>query len=601
MIQVIQNGQVYELAFGYDPNLIQKIKNIPGRRYIPESKRWEIPVDNLGRFLNELKGTHYESQIQIHSGEHIGENAQIDPSLDIPQIDISDISQYVQSGFHLYPHQIDFLKFAKAKERRGFILADDPGLGKTLEVMNLALYHREIYHYRHCLVLCCVNSAKFSWKDDIETHTNGTESAYILGTRKKRNGTYSYGGGKEKLEDLESGHMFGNTSSPALPYFIILNIEALRTRSGKLYTITNQIIKMIQNGDIGMIAIDEIHKNASPKSVQGKRLMEIKKKTGIAAEWIPMTGTPIVNKPTDVYIPLKLIDGHNYKDYWMWCQHFCLYGGYGDHEILGYRNIPQLKEMLQSHMLRRRKEDVLNLPDKIYFTEYVENTPAQQALYANATKELMSRRGEIVQSVNPMVQMVILRQVNGSPELIDDDIKVDNNYLAKNAKLTRTLELISDIVSRGEKVVVFSNWVAPLKTLYRFVAAKYKTCCFTGTMSESERQKHKHVFLNNPEYKVMLGTIGALGTNHTLTSANNVIFYDDPWNPATKEQAEDRVHRIGTTKSVNVYTLITKDTIDEVVNNILKTKKDISSYIVDNDLNIRNNPKLFDMLLGCGR
>lgn len=601
MIQVIQNGQVYELSFGYDPNLIQKIKNISGRRYIPESKRWTIPIDNLGRFLNELKGTRYESQIQIHSGEHIGENAQIDPSLDIPQIDISDISQYVQSGFHLYPHQIDFLKFAKSKERRGFILADDPGLGKTLEVMNLALYHREIYHYRHCLVLCCVNSAKFSWKEDIETHTNGTEFAYILGTRKKRNGKYSYGGGKEKLEDLESGHMFGNTDAPALPYFIILNIEALRTRSGKLYTITNQIIKMIQNDDIGMIAIDEIHKNASPKSIQGKRLMEIKKKTGIAAEWIPMTGTPIVNKPTDVYIPLKLIDGHNYKDYWTWCQHFCLYGGYGDHEILGYRNIHQLKEMLQSHMLRRRKEDVLDLPDKIYFTEYVENTPAQQALYANATKELMSRRGEIVQSVNPMVQMVVLRQVNGSPELVDVDIVVDNNYLSKNAKLTRTLELISDIVSRGEKVVVFSNWVAPLKTLYRFVAAKYKTCCFTGTMSETERQKHKHVFLNNPEYKVMLGTIGALGTNHTLTSANNVIFYDDPWNPATKEQAEDRVHRIGTTKSVNVYTLITKDTIDEVVNNILKTKKDISSYIVDNDLNIRNNPKLFDMLLGCGR
>ena len=146
--------------------------------------------------------------------------------------------------------------------------------------------------------------------------------------------------------------------------------------------------------------------------------------------------------------------------------------------------------------------------------------------------------------------------------------------------------------------MVFSNWVAPLKTLYRFIAAKYKVCCFTGTMDEVVRQKHKRVFLNNPNYKVMLGTIGALGVNHTLTSANNVIFYDDPWNPATKQQAEDRVYRIGTTRSVNIYTLITKDTIDEVVNNILKSKQDISNYIVDDDLNIRNNPELFDKLLG---
>ena len=117
-------------------------------------------------------------------------------------------------------------------------------------------------------------------------------------------------------------------------------------------------------------------------------------------------------------------------------------------------------------------------------------------------------------------------------------------------------------------------------------------------MNESAREKHKQMFISNPDYKIMLGTIGTLGTNHTLTVANNVIFYDDPWNPATKSQAEDRVHRIGTNKSVNIYTLITKDTIDEVVNNILKDKQDISDYIVDNGLNIKNNPELFDKLLG---
>lgn len=599
MIHAVQNDLVYNLDFKYDPKLINIVKQVPGRRYIVTSKQWEIPADKLGWFLNLIKGTPYESQLQIHSTENIDVNESLDQTNQIPDVDISDITQYVRAGFHLYPHQVDFLKYMKSKNRNGFILADSPGLGKTLEVTNMALYHKQVYQYQHCLIICCVNTSKFSWKEDIETHTNNMEQAYILGTRKKRGGGFSYGGGDAKLEDLVSGHMYGDTSCSKLPYFLILNIEALRTKSGKKFVITNQIIQMIQSGQIGMIAIDEIHKNASPKSLQGKCLLEIKKKTGVGAEWIPMTGTPIVNKPTDVYLPLKLIDGHRFKDYYSWCRYFCLFGGYGDHEILGYRNIPQLKTLLQSNMLRRLKEDVLDLPEKIRFTEYVENTSIQSKLYAKVTNDILSERDEIVHSANPLVKMIRLRQVNGSPELIDDQISVtDNSYVSKNAKLARTLELIDDIVERGEKVVIFSNWVAPLKTLYRFIAAKYKVCCFTGTMDEVVRQKHKRVFLNNPNYKVMLGTIGALGVNHTLTSANNVIFYDDPWNPATKQQAEDRVYRIGTTRSVNIYTLITKDTIDEVVNNILKSKQDISNYIVDDDLNIRNNPELFDKLLG---
>ena len=117
-------------------------------------------------------------------------------------------------------------------------------------------------------------------------------------------------------------------------------------------------------------------------------------------------------------------------------------------------------------------------------------------------------------------------------------------------------------------------------------------------MSSEDRQKHKEVFINNSEYKVMLGTVGALGTSHTLTVANNVIFYDEPWNPSDKVQCEDRCHRAGTTKTVNVYTLICENTIDEVVHNIVYRKEGISNYIVDNDLDLKQHPELFDILLG---
>ena len=117
-------------------------------------------------------------------------------------------------------------------------------------------------------------------------------------------------------------------------------------------------------------------------------------------------------------------------------------------------------------------------------------------------------------------------------------------------------------------------------------------------MSASDREKHKQAFINNPNYTVLLGTIGAAGTSHTFTVARNVVFYDSPWNPSEKEQAEDRAHRLGTTESVNIFTLVAKDTIDEKVEKILSTKSGISKYIVDGSLDLRNNPDLFDLLLG---
>ncbi|MCM1226409.1 MAG: DEAD/DEAH box helicase [Clostridium sp.] len=599
MLYVIQEGNSYILKFRYDPVLISYVKNVPGRQWNPKEKFWTIPKEHLGWLLNEIKGTEYENAVQIQSEENLNENASLDSTNSIPEIDISDMEQHVKRGYNLYSHQIDFLKYAKNRAGRGFILSDEQGLGKTLEVMNYALYMRKKYSYRHCLIITCVNSAKFSWQEDIFNHTNGMEQAYILGTRLKKNGDLKLNTtGADKVDDLKTGHMYGDISAPKLPYFLITNIESLRTKNGRKYTLAEEIINMAQNNELQMMPIDEVHKNMSPKSTQGKLILEIKKKTGNSIEWIPMTGTPIVNKPTDVYTPLKLVNGHSMKSYWLWCQQFCVFGGYGGHEIMAYKNIPYLKDMLQNNMLRRLKKDVLDLPPKIYYTEYVENTPVQQKLYRDIQWDMLEHKDEILESMNPLTEMLRLRQVNGCPELIDNNIKFDDKYLSKNAKLVRLLELVDEVVERGEKVVIFSNWVGALKPVYKFVSAKYKTACFTGSMSESDRQKHKRVFINNPDYKVMLGTVGALGVNHTLTAANNVIFADEPWTPADKVQCEDRTHRIGADAPVNIYTIITKGTIDETVHKIVYDKQDISNFIVDGKLDLRRNPELFEKLLG---
>lgn len=606
-IQINQNGNYYEIKFKYDPTLVAMIKQIPGKEWNPGEKLWRIHKDKLGMLLNMLKGSKYADAYELQSNEQIGENAEIEPTTTIPNVDLTGIKLFVEDGSKLYPHQLDFMKYAIDRQRKGyrsgFLCADSPGLGKTIESVNYAMYNKLYNRYKHCLVICNVNTSKYNWQDDIRKHTNGKMSGYILGSRKRKHpkpgqAIYIVGSSQNKLDDLLCGHMYGDDTESELPYFIILNVEAIRMKVGKRYPIADKIIDMINDGELNMIIIDEVHKNMSPTSLQGKQILRIKDKTHSRCTWVSLTGTPIVNKPTDAFLPMRLIDAHNFTSYYKWCQYFCVYGGYGGHEVIAYRNIPRLKFMLQQNMIRRRKEDVLNLPDKIHMDVYVENTKYQSRLAEEVTMDLIAHAEEIANDLNPMVRFLRLRQVNGSPELVDHDLRVDNTYLKYNAKLVKLLELLEEIHERGEKTVIFSNWVEPLRTLFKFLSSKYKVCCFTGTMSEAERQKHKRVFMNNPEYTVMIGTIGALGTTHTLTAANNIIFYDEPWTYADKLQAEDRCHRISAKKSVNVYTLISKDTIDERVHDIVYSKKDTSDYLVDNKLDFKNNPNLVATLLG---
>lgn len=601
LIFFTQRNNLYEIKFAYDAAIVAAIKSVPSRQWVPESKIWTIHKDYLGWAIKALDAEGYHDAIRIKSDESLNVNSNLGTTTNIPDVDISNIPTYVEDGKFLYKHQIDFIKYALDRQNRGynsgFLLADDPGLGKTLQACNLALINKQQKGFKHCLIICCINSSKYNWYSDICKHTNREYVPYILGSRYRRDNSIKYLDSADKLYDLETLSGFGPKVNSELPYFLICNIECLRYRQGKRFPITEAIISLINSGEISMIVIDEIHKNASPSSSQGKQIIKIKNSINRPVMWLPMTGTPIVNKPTDVYLPMMLVDAHNYTNYYFWCKQFCIYGGYGGKDIIGYKNIPMLKGIVQNNMLRRLKSDVLDLPDKIYCNEYVDNTPIQRQLYQSVREGLFADKSKILASMNPLAMMMKLRQVNGSPELVDSNIILDKTYIKKNAKFARILELIEDIINRGEKVVIFSNWVEPLRTLYKFIHQYYDVACFTGTMKETIREQHKQKFMTDPNCKILIGTIGAAGTTHTFTAANNVIFLDEPWTATDKLQAIDRVHRIGTTKTINIYTLITRDTIDETVHNIIYSKEGIANYIVDNKLDVKAHPELLDILL----
>lgn len=604
MIIAVQNQEVYILHFSYDADLNKLIKDVPGWRYIPDQKHWTIPVDRLGFFVARLTGTPYEGQLKVYSDEQLNENATLDATKNVPNVDLTNVPLYIKDGEHFFQHQLDFMKYAIDRQHRGylngFILADQPGLGKTLEAMNLALYNRAYYGVKHCLIIACVNSAKYNWIYDIQKHTNGKEVPYLLGSRLKRNGTVRLdGSAAEKLDDLMHGRMYGKEDGDPLPYFLILNIEPLHIKMHRKYAIRERLTTLVNGGYIGMIILDECHKGMSATSIQGKQLLELKRRVGVPLMWLPMTGTPIVNKPTDVYVPLKLVGGHNCKDYYTWCDYFCVFSEFGRNKIIAYKNIPRLKQMLQGNMIRRLKSEIKDFPEKIRIVEYVENSTYQAKLYHQLQEELKAQRDELRASKIPAVRFLRLRQVVGSPELVDPTLKIDKTYLSKNAKLTRLIDLVSTMVDNQEKVIIYSNWVGPLRTIYRFLAKSYKICSYTGTMKAEDREREKQAFINDPSCHILLGTIDALGVSHSLRMANDIIFYDLPWNPATMEQAEDRGNRLDSSGPLNVYILLGKDTVDERVYQINEKKDGMAKYLVDDDLDFQNNPGLVDFLLGC--
>ena len=220
-------------------------------------------------------------------------------------------------------------------------------------------------------------------------------------------------------------------------------------------------------------------------------------------------------------------------------------------------------------MLRRRKQDVLDLPPKIYTNEILELSPGQQKLYDEVKEGVMKDIDKIMLMPNPLVELTRLRQVTSNPDILTTTKTI-------NCKYERVLDILD---STEDKLIIYSNWAKVVNPLYELISEKYGVSKVTGETKNPMEQIDK--FQNDPNCRVIIGTTPALGTGYTLTQANTIIFIDEPWNRATKEQAEDRAHRIGTKGTVNIITLMCRDTIDERIHSLIVEKGELSDRIVD--------------------
>ena len=557
------------VSFNYNPQYVNLMKSMSKRSWNDKTKEWEISWD----CYSQLIGTLNQYNIPYNGAEFMKSIEELKKAVEQMQViqkqdaNVDDsILDNVEFKTQPYKYQREGIAYGLTHDK--FLIADDQGLGKSLMSLNIARLKRG---GKHCLVIVGYDALQFNWVREAELHTN--EKAHVLGQKINRKGNLVCGSVKERFEDLQNLDKIEE-------FFIVTTITTLRQcekqkyidkkgkeRTNKIFYMADLLEEWCRRGEIGRIIYDEFQTVKNWDVDQTQALMRLK----TCPYKIAATGTPIMNKNIDLY-PLFVWLGFETKNYWEFRDRYCKLGGFKGKQIIGDKNNPELHARLSQFMIRRKKEDVLDLPEKTYIDEYLEIDGKQWALYEKTQKLVKAQLAQMKgNKVALLAGTLSLRKITCHPQWTNEEIK-------DSVKFERVRQIVAEAVENKRKTIVFSNWSTPIEWLKQELAI-YNPAVITGDTKDRMYEVDK--FQNNDNCFVILGTIGAMGTGLTLNKASNVIFLDEPWNRALKDQATDRAHRIGTKYNVNVYTLICKNTIDEMVHGVVNKKGRIADEIVD--------------------
>lgn len=529
------------LSFDYQEVIVSWIKqNIDIHIYNKKTKEWEVPILYLDKILDNLS---------VFDSLNIKLYKEKNHSLDAKQV----IKNYKLKPF---PYQEEAIRYGISHNK--WLLLDGMGLGKSAQIIHIAEELKAQGKISHCLVICGIATLRGNWKKEIRIHSN--ETFKVIGEKVNKKGISSYLGIKDRINEL---------LKPIDEFFLIINVETLRS---------DDFVNAIKYGpnDIGMIVVDEIHKCANKGSQQGKNLLKLKANYQIAA-----TGTLLMNTPINAYLPLKWldIDKANLTTY---KQQYCQFGGFGGHEIIGYKNLDILKDEIETNSLRRTKESVLkSLPPKTVLNEIVTLSDEHRKFYKDVKKGVKDECDKIKLSTNNLLALVTrLRQATACPQIL-------TTKNISSSKLDRCEDMVDELMNRGEKVVIFSTFKESVTYLEEKLK-RYNPLICTGNTKDPEIDKNIDLFQNDDTHKLIIATHQKLGTGVTLNRASYMIFIDTPFTAAAFQQSCDRIYRIGTKNPVFIYNLICENTIDERVAEIISTKQAMSDYIIDDKLDNQN-------------
>ncbi len=460
----------------------------------------------------------------------------------IKQVEDSDFVPTEGIASTLRPYQKIGFRWLKTLDLCGFggILADDMGMGKSIQIISLLLDEKENgTSSRKTSLIVAPSSILYNWENEIKMFGASIKYALVLGNKEQR------------LEILKQANEY----------------ELLITS----YELLKRDIDEYKDLKFRFEIIDEAQNIKNHMTDSAKAVKKINAETRFA-----LTGTPVENRLSELWsifdylMPGFLYSYTKFKDKF-------------ENPIIKHNRSEAMKglnRLTNPFILRRLKKDVLKeLPDKIESNVYTKMEGEQLKLYTalqERLRESIKDDSFYGERIRVLAELTKLREVCCQPALCFED------YKGESAKLETCMELIRDGVESNHKILLFSQFTSMFPYIKeRLIEENLTFYELTGSTSKEKRNYLVNSF-NNDKTNVFLVSLKAGGTGLNLIGADMVIHYDPWWNIAAQNQATDRAYRIGQTKDVLVFKLIMKDTIEEKILRLQEFKEKLSEDILEN-------------------
>ncbi|MBP3820178.1 DEAD/DEAH box helicase [bacterium] len=440
----------------------------------------------------------------------------------------------------LRPYQEVGLKWLWTNISKGFgaCMADDMGLGKTIQVISLLLKMKEENKLKKPVLVICPTTLMGNWMKELQMFAPNLDAVIYHGT--------------DRILDI--------------------NHDVILTT----YAIMRIDVEELKKHQWGVIIVDEAQNIKNPDTAQTLAIKMLKSEVKIA-----MTGTPVENRLTELWSIFDFIN----KGYLGSLREFQKSYAIPIERFKENSRANKLKMSISPFVLRRLKTDkhvISDLPEKMVLNEYCYLSKVQKVLYEKTLNEMMekisgftgvNRRGNIFKLITA------LKQICNHPYQF---LKSGEMGRELSGKMEKCLDLVQNILDRGEKTLIFTQYKEMGDILCKVISQECNTepLFFHGSLTVPQREELIDKFQNDENAKVMILSLKAGGTGLNLTSATNVIHYDLWWNPAVEDQATDRTYRIGQDKNVMVHRMITLGTFEEKIDEMLKSKKELADMAV---------------------
>lgn len=453
------------------------------------------------------------------------------------------LEPWIKDEVEYYPHQVEGIRHLA--RIRSFLLSDDMGLGKSLEALTTFAIDVARGWCSTCIVICPA-TLKGNWQDEIEKFSR---FPYIV------------------LEGapLERENQIMQFLAIDGPKILIVNYEQVAAHFDWLNALKFDVA-----------IFDEAHYLKNPSAKRTKACMDLYSHRSFL-----LTGTPMLNHVNELWTLLHRIDPDAWPRYHSFVNRYCVFGGYKDKQIVGVKNEKELTNRVQQVMLRRLKKDVLDLPEVQIIERRVDLLPEQRKLYDEVADELRLPRIDKADPddiENALVKFLRLKQICGTTfPFTGEDI---------SSKLSLAEQDDLEILDNGHRVVVFTQF-RPVQECYVDRMRKFDIPIFQlhGDIPKPDRVPTVREWGMTSEPGILVCMLQVAGIGLNMTASRHAGFLDELFVPGLNQQAIDRLHRIGAddTQPVQIRKYICRNTIENRVQQILRTKSKLFGEIVESD------------------